>query len=373
MLAEGQSVTGRVPPNLAPAAPVLNDRLIRLLGIPALGLAIPVVARLYGSLGPRSPFFWAGQAYFVFTSWVIWHGNRAFLLWQRRYYDWFRHPVRKVVLLLACAIGFTAPMLVFLMLGWYRWAGIPTDWVAIQSATLISIVCVIFITHIYETVHLIQQQRSDQVLLANLERARAQAELDSLQAQLDPHFMFNSLNTMAALIENSPRHAALFNQTLADVYRYILRHRSHELVRLAQEIEFTQNYLALLEPRFGAAIRVSWEIAAETRATCVVPPISLQLLVENAVKHNDFTEQRPLDVRIHEANGKLIVANVRHPKRLRAKSAQLGLRNLEERYRLLSGSGIEIRDTPGAFVVAIPLLPAAEARSAASRAGLTRH
>jgi len=367
MLAEGQSVTGRVRPNLAPAVPVLNDRLIRLLGIPALGLAIPFVARLYGTLGPRSPAFWAGQVYFVFTSWVIWHGNRAFLLWQRRHFDWFRHPIRKVVLLLACAIGFTAPMLVLLMLGWYRWAGIPADWVAIQTATLISIVCAIFITHVYETVHLIQQQRSDQVLLANLERARAQAELDSLQAQLDPHFMFNSLNTMAALIENSPREAAVFNQTLADVYRYILRHRSRELVPLAQEIEFTGNYLALLEPRFGSAIRVAWELAAETAANCLVPPISLQLLVENAVKHNDFTEQKPLEIRIQQIEDKLVVANIRRPKRRDPSSAQLGLRNLEERYRLLSGSGIEICDTSGTFSVSISLLPSVQSRSASSR------
>lgn len=356
MLAEGNSVTGRVRPELRPPTPVLNDRLIRLIGIPVLGLAIPFAARLYGPLGPTSGFFWAGQAYFVFTSWAIWHGNRAFLLWQRRYYDWFHHPFRKILLLLACAIGFTAPVLVLLMVGWFTWARVPIDWMAIQTATLISIVCVIFITHVYETAHLIQQQRSDQVLLANLERARAEAELDLLRAQLDPHFMFNSLNTMAALIENSPREAAMFNQTLADVYRYILRHKSRELVPLADEIEFTRNYLALLELRFGEAIRVSWSITPASRANSVVPPISLQLLVENAVKHNDFTEQRPIEIRIFDADGSLLVTNARRPRRLKRASPQLGLRNLDERYRILTGSGIEVQESVTTFSVKLPLL-----------------
>jgi hypothetical protein len=314
----------------------LKDLGIRLVGIPFFGIVIPNLTGLFGSIGPREPAYWAGYAWFVLLSALIWQGNRSFLVQQRRHYDWFRHPWRKVSLLLFANVF----------------------WTAVRVVALANVVCVVFVTHVYETVYLIQQREDDLVAVARLDRARAEAELLALKSQVDPHFLFNSLAALAHLISREPRRAVAFTEGLAETYRYILANRQRDLVPLAEEMRFLEAYGELLRLRFGDAVRVSGDGLGDAD-DFLVPPISLQVLLENAVKHNAFDPRTPLEVRVRREGDRLLVANGLRAKTSSRPSSRIGLRNLDERCRRITGRGLEVRSEGGTFSVSLPLLRAA--------------
>src|SRR5262249_46595086 len=146
-------------PRLKPEPPVpepVHDLGIRLVMIPAFGIVIPYLSGYFGPYGPANGRYWAGLAWANLISFAIWHGNRFFLLKQRQHYDWFRHPVRKICLLLFANFFYTAPVAVLMMLAWFRFAEFGPDWNIIRTVTLSCVICVVFITHVYETVYLIQ-------------------------------------------------------------------------------------------------------------------------------------------------------------------------------------------------------------------------
>ena len=146
----------------------LRDRGIRLVMIPAFGVAVPYLSGYFGPYGPAQGKYWAGLAWAMLISCAIWHGNRFFLLQQRRHLDWFRHPVRKICVLLFANVFYTAPVAALMTLAWFRFAGFGPDWNAVRTVVLACVVCVAFITHVYETVYLIQQRESDLVAVERL-------------------------------------------------------------------------------------------------------------------------------------------------------------------------------------------------------------
>ena len=337
-----------------PAGAELRDLRIRLLMIPAFGILIPNVTTLFGPLGPAGAAYWAGYLWFVLLSFLIWHGNRWMLLVQRRRLDWFHQPVRKIAVLVLANIFFTTPLSVAMLYAWYRANGFAADWGAIRAATLMSVICVLFITHVYETVYLIQQRESDLVQFEKVERAKAEAELEALKAQVDPHFLFNSLNTLAWLIQNDAAGALRFNENLAEVYRYILHNKSRALVMAEEELAFVERYFELLRLRFGDTVELEMP-SKDDVGRQLVPPISLQILLENAVKHNEFSRENSLRIRLAAGADSLIMSNGRTPRASVRESGRVGLRNLDERCRLVMGRGIQVRDEAGEFTVIVPV------------------
>jgi hypothetical protein len=335
----------------------LDDRLTRAIGIPGFGLSIPHLTGLFGPLGRTDAAFWWGHLLFVGLSAAIWQGNRWFLFQQRRHYGWFDRPVQKLILLLFAITFYTAPLTVATLWVWYRLAGFGPDWEVIRVVALANVICVVFVTHAYETVFLIKEREGDIVQVSRLERARAEAELSALRSQVDPHFLFNSLNTLGHLIDTDPARAQAFNDHLARVYRYLLATRDRHLVTLAEELDFVSHYVALLRLRFGDSVALEILADGVDAERALVPPTALQALVENAVKHNSFHAEQPLRMRLALSPGH---AELRNPLRLRAQarpSAGVGLANLRERYRLAGGREIEAGEERGEFRVSVPLLP----------------
>jgi hypothetical protein len=339
-------------PNLPQgAAAPLNDLGIRLVMIPAFGVAVPNITGYFGPIGPSDWHYWVGLLWGCVISFMIWHGNRYFLIKQRQHYDWFQHPVRKLTVLIFASIFYTSACTVTLTLAWFQVAGLETDWVAIRSVTLASVVCVLFITHVYETVFLIQQRESDLVAVERLQRARTEAELEALKVQVAPHFLFNSLNTLSWLIENSRAKALEFNQNLAEVYRYILVARRRELVPLQEELDFLQQYFGLLRIRFGHSLDLRIERAPEN---WYIPPISLQTVVENAVKHNEHSAGHPLVVYVSFEADTVCITNDMRARVSAPHATGVGLKTLDERCRLIFGRGIDVQDSGDEFIVRIP-------------------
>jgi sensor histidine kinase YesM len=147
------------------------------------------------------------------------------------------------------------------LVGWYYFFDHGhVQWNKVFEATLIIMICVIFITHVYETVFLVKQTETDKVKKEQLERSKAEAELQALKNQIDPHFIFNSLNTLSYLIEEKPQKARQFNDSLADVYRYILHNKERTLVLLGEEMDFMNDYFLLLKIRFENAVQLKNEL-----------------------------------------------------------------------------------------------------------------
>lgn len=188
------------------------------------------------------------------------------------------------------------------------------------------------------------------------EKERDRFRLQALENQLSPHFVFNNFSILADLIEVNPQKASAYLMDLSKVYRYTLAHLDHRTVNLQEELDFLGRYLALLKERFGEGIQVN--IAPEVHSLRgSLPPAALQVLIENAIKHNEHTQTHPLVVDVTAVNGELCVSN---PKRLlpEVESATVGQHNIIERYRLLTHKRVRIEDAPDHYRVTLPLLPA---------------
>jgi sensor histidine kinase YesM len=334
----------------------LNDLGFRLILIPFFGIIIPIVT---GMINHSTFSSWQIKFSYLYTigiAFVVWEGNRYLLFTLRSYFDWLNKPLRKIFALLLAVSFYTIPISALLLTGWYHvfQKGV-VNWNIVTTATLIIMICVIFITHVYETVFLVKQAESDQLKKEQLERARAEAELVALKNQIDPHFIFNSLNTLSHLIEDKPEKARLFNDNLAEVYRYILQNKSRDLVLLREEMDFLKHYFSLLKIRFENAVQLILPVNTSLFEEFLIPPISLQILMENAIKHNEFSDEEPLTVTVTMQNDELIISNEIRQKTLRKPSSKIGLQNLGERYRLITTKPLTITNNNN-FIVHLPLL-----------------
>ncbi|CCH57258.1 signal transduction histidine kinase, LytS [Fibrisoma limi BUZ 3] len=192
--------------------------------------------------------------------------------------------------------------------------------------------------------------------LQRMQQEKTEVQMRALQSQINPHFLFNSLNTLSSLIDESPGQASSFVDELSSVYRYLLRSNETELTPLRIELRFLSSYFHLLQTRHGNTIILEANID-ETDKDLLLPPLTLQLLVENAVKHNVVLPERPLRIRLRVVDHHLIVENTLQRKTLRVESNGVGLSNIAVKYRLLNQPVPVFEETDGWFRVTLPLLP----------------
>ena len=186
------------------------------------------------------------------------------------------------------------------------------------------------------------------------ERERDRFRLQALENQLSPHFVFNNFSILADLIEVDPKRASEYLMNLSKVYRYTLSHLDHDTVTLQEEREFLDRYMALLQQRFGEGVQV--RIAPEvTDRKGELPPAALQMLIENAIKHNEHTQARPLIIDITADKKSIIVTNRKQPVAF-AESTRMGHHNIVERYRLLTRQKVRIENGRDAYSVMIPII-----------------
>ncbi|PQJ78439.1 2TM domain-containing protein [Polaribacter porphyrae] len=196
-----------------------------------------------------------------------------------------------------------------------------------------------------------KQETTKQEIVAKTETAK----FESLKNQLDPHFLFNSLNVLTSLIGENPNQAEKFTTKLSKVYRYVLEQRNKDLVPIQEELKFARTYMQLLGMRFEDAIKFNIPDAVSNQELKIVP-LSLQLLLENAVKHNVVSSSKPLVVSIYEENNHLIIENNINPKEAIGKSTKVGLQNIADRYGLITDRSVKIENNNTTFKVSLPLL-----------------
>lgn len=183
----------------------------------------------------------------------------------------------------------------------------------------------------------------------------ANAQFESLKNQLDPHFLFNSLNVLDALIEENPQQAQRFTNDMSKIYRYVLDQKDKELVTISEEINFAKTYCELLKTRFEDSVSFEFQIE-DNQLSHFVVPLSLQLLLENAIKHNYATEKKPLHIKIFTENGNLCVQNNTQVREIIKEREGIGLSNIVQRYSLVSKKNVHIEQSDDYFKVLIPIL-----------------
>lgn len=229
------------------------------------------------------------------------------------------------------------------------WSGENPEWYKI-GFVLSSIAAV--------SLHLVQHLREQQkkvIAQQTFKAGAASAQLDALKSQLDPHFLFNSLNVLTGLIEENPIKAQDFTAGLSKVYRYVLEQKDKEWISVNEELDFARTYLQLLQMRFENSLVVELPETSFGSGVKIVP-LSLQLLLENAVKHNEASTKKPLFIKVYESEGYLRVENNFQPKENLGRSSGFGLENIKQRYGLLTDTPVEVRQTDNSFSVALPLL-----------------
>ncbi len=308
----------------------INDIGIRVVLVPLFGIAIPLITQMV----PHEQFSnWQIKLSYLYTisiAFVIYEGVRFLQFTLRSYFDWLNKPFKKILAFIITIPFYVVPVSVLMLVGWYKiFLNGVVDWNVVRLSSIIILIAVFFLVNLYETVFLVRDVANDKLEQEQLIRAKAEAELEALKNQIDPHFIFNSLNTLSHLIDEKPEKAKLFNDHMADVYRYILQNKARDLVLLRDEMLFMQDYFSLLKIRFEDALQLQTEVEETLWDQYLIPPISLQVLLENAVKHNEFSELFPLQIQLELVGNELQMRNKLKEKKLRKPSSRIGLQNLK--------------------------------------------
>jgi Histidine kinase len=337
---------------LRPAAE-FDDLVIRAIGIPAFGIAVPRLVGLLDHVAITQPAYWAGSAWSIFVVAVVCHATRWIYFQVRRQRDWVTRPLREAAILFAAVVGCTGPLAALAVAGWNLCLDTEERHLLVPTVA-VAVGCVVLVIPMYEVALLRKERAGDQARVVTLERACACAELVASRARIEPHFLCNSLAALHGLIAVDPRRAILFADHLARLHRRLLEQCRSSHVRLGEELVFLADYVALMKLRFGAALVVRLRSAGVDLAAHL-PPATLQILVENAVKHNHLSRQHPLVVTIELRASSVCVHNPLRLRRQIVGSAGMGLQTLDEQLRATAGGGLTVRQRDGQFAVTVPL------------------
>lgn len=217
----------------------------------------------------------------------------------------------------------------------------------------------LFLHCVNAIVFYMDKYKQAQVEAEHLKIQSMEARFDALRNQINPHFLFNSLNVLSTLVYKDPDTSARFIEQLSNVYRYLLFNQDQKLIPLSEELEFLNSYIFLLKIRFQENLHVDIRIQDQYKDRYIAPS-TLQLLIENAIKHNIVSKREPLTIRIFSENGqtpaRLVIQNNLQPKESREPSARLGLKNIQSRYDFLAGKEAVQISKDDHFTVKIPLL-----------------
>lgn len=329
-----------------------------LVTIPLLSFIIPIV--FMGCRFERFPFFsWDKYATTFAITTILWIGSRQIMIYSRKKFPLFA-DVRK-------RLWFQSVVMFVFTIVFNNFLGFIADDIIFKSgpghfnndffisSNSASIFCTIMIIAIYESVYFMTALRQSVEEQENLKRENLSAQLNALRTQVNPHFLFNNLNTLCSIIPEDPKQAVDFVQQLSKVYRHILEVKDEKSIPLKDELDVLRAYGFLLKTRFGDNLDIDIDVPEEKLQQRIVP-LSLQLLMENAIKHNIVSAAKPLKISVFAENGHLLVSNNLQIKNQMIESTGIGLQNIRNRYKLLGDGEVKVVESGESFTVSIPLI-----------------
>lgn len=294
----------------------LNDGWFRLLGIPLIALMSHLIFYNRNDSGSQEFGFWGIYLISVIETMIIWESVRLVILNFRRRLPSIDQTRQRIIWILVCSTLVTMAVRVLniwfydkTLLWGYRF---PLE--GYLHSVFVALLFVLIVTTIYESIYYFRMWHLSSLRAAALKKENLQTQLDSLKSQINPHFLFNNLSSLAALIMENQEKAVHFVEEFSSVFRYLLQANERTLTTLGHEMDFISAYYNLLKNRFEQALLLEVDIPAGCN-DLLVPPLTIQLLLENAVKHNAVMAENPLQIRIVASpDGWLLVSNTLHEK-----------------------------------------------------------
>ena len=336
-----------------------DDRLVMLVSIPVLSFIVPIV--FMGCRFTRFPYFtWDKYVTIFLVTTVLWIGDRWIMIRTRGKYPLFKDVRKRLVLQSVSMFLFT--VIGNNLLGWlmddiiFKGQSISHFQADVMiSSNSAAIFCTIMIIAIYESIYFMNELRKSVEEKETLKRESLNAQLSALKTQVNPHFLFNNLNTLCSIIPDNPQQAVDFVQQMSKVYRHILEVQDEKSIPLKEELDVLKAYGFLLKTRFGNNLDIDIDVPDEKLQQRIVP-FSLQLLMENAIKHNIVSSEKPLKISVFSENGNLVISNNLQVKNQLIESTGIGLENIRNRYKLLGDKTVKVSESNGTFTVSIPLI-----------------
>jgi len=277
---------------------------------------------------------------------------------------WIKYPVQRLILETSGYLlyVFVTSLILSFLIGALVYRSVDLQnirWDDLVADTILPLQISVVISFILISRSFLLEWRKSAIEAEQLKTEQYAQQYQTLKDQLNPHFLFNSLNVLSNLVYDNPDTAAKFIRQLSRIYRYVLEVQQEKLVKLSSELEFAENYLSLQKIRFEEGLK--YQIHTVQALDFSLPPLSLQMLLENAIKHNVASKANPLIIDIWIEENKLIVKNnLQLKSSVSEESTGIGLSNIRKRYELLSSEPIEIEESHASFVVKLPLLNARE-------------
>jgi sensor histidine kinase YesM len=289
---------------------------------------------------------------------ALWLGNDLLTDYLEIHFPWFKNPLKRlsislVATTLVSLVIVIAVNLIFLSIWGFPRQQLKTyNWVA---TLLFPLLLTFFISLFMHSRSFLLGWRQTAIDAERLKGENITSQYETLKSQVNPHFLFNSLNALTSLVHDQPDLAVKFIKQLSEVYRYVLDSQHKEVVPLAMELKFVESYVFLQKIRFGDDLQVLVEVPGT--ANLLIAPLSLQMLIENAVKHNIILEEAPLRIRIFlDDHQYIVVCNNLQEKKTGLTSPELGLKNIKARYEYLTDRPVYILREKQTFTVKLPVL-----------------
>lgn len=304
---------------------------------------------------------WPSLLMSISYTFALWIGNGYLDEYLDQWVRWIDKPVKRLVLGVVVMFLYSGAVILlieFVMakLVWEVRCQCTLTWgdYYVKNLYLPLAITVAITTFLNSRKFLLEWRRSA-IEAERLKNDYLASQYQSLKDQVNPHFLFNSLNTLTYLVYESQDQAAQFIKKLSEVYRYVLDTREREAVLLSEELSFVRSYVFLQKIRFEESLQV--EINVPNEGAYHVPPLALQMLLENALKHNELSDENPLRVAIYtDSESYLTIENNAQPKEIRETSSGIGLANIRARYAYLTEKKVVVTHKNQRFVVKIPLL-----------------
>jgi two-component system LytT family sensor kinase len=278
--------------------------------------------------------------------------------WIRYRFPELRQTRKRILLLVFCLVPFMScsVTIIFLLYDALNIFGYRFNYEDFKMGLLVGFCVIIIFETLYEADYTLEQYKASVEERQSMQQLSMHQEFDSLKNQVNPHFLFNCFNTLSSLITEDKKKAEKFLNELSNVYRYLLRNNEDGLSTVANEVKFIRSYYQLLQTRHGESVQVNIEID-KRYDPYLLPSLSLQLLVENVVKHNVLSRNKPLVIDIFTTAGnKLVVNNNLQRRTVNAPSNRVGLCNIRAKYNLLQQDGFQVMEDEKNFTVVLPLI-----------------
>ncbi|MBI9070130.1 MAG: histidine kinase [Melioribacteraceae bacterium] len=294
--------------------------------------------------------------FYILLSNLNTEGNLIFNSLLNKKLPWFYFPQKRLLTQLSFILMWTIVTIGIPFTIWYFYNGRSFTYPPFSVAAFVSsIILLLVVLGISLTINFFKHWQISLLDAEHYKQEKLKADYRVLQNQVNPHFLFNSLNVIVSEIKHNPNSAVEFTRRLSKVYRYVLQSKNHDLITLSKELEFIDSFIFLHKVRIGNALEYSVKISAET-LEMQLPPLTLQILIENAIKHNIANKENVLKISIASGeDNKLIVSNNLQAIE-NADSTYTGLSNLSKRFELLKKDGFTYGEQEEKFVVTIPLI-----------------